>query len=46
MMVKTNQNIISEEWINNDDVLVVNDDDKKIALKSYQEKLLNTVYMG
>ena len=46
MMVKTNQNIISEEWINNDGVLVVNDDDKKIALKSYQEKLLNTVYMG
>ena len=42
-MVKTNQDIICEQFIRNDDgALVFSDEDKKIAWKSYQEKLLNT----
>ena len=39
-MVKTNQNVICELYVKNDDgVLEVNNEDKKIAWKSYHEKL-------
>ena len=39
-MVKTNQDIIGEQCIRNDDgVLAVSDEDKKIAWKSYYEDL-------
>ena len=42
-MVKTNQDIIGEKCIrNNDGVLAVSHEGKKIAWKSYHEKLLNT----
>ena len=42
-MVKTNQDIIGEQCIRNDDsVLAVGDEYKKVDLKSYHEKLLNT----
>ena len=37
-MVKTNQDIIGEHIRNKDDVLVVTDEDKKIAWKSYHDK--------
>ena len=41
-MVKTNEDIICELCIkSNDGVLEVDDEDKKIAWKSYHEKLLN-----
>ena len=41
-MIKINQGIISEHCIRSDDVvLTVSDEDKKIAWKSYHEKLLN-----
>ena len=42
-MVKTNQDIIGEQCMkNNDGVLAVSHEGKKIAWKSYHEKLLNT----
>ena len=42
-MVKTNQDNVSEQYISRDDgVLAVNDENKKIAWKSYHEKVLNT----
>ena len=41
-MVKTNQYVIGEECIRNDnDVLTVSNKDNKIAWKSHYEKLLN-----
>ena len=41
-MVKTNPDIIFGQHIRNDNgVLEVNNEDKKIARKSYHEKLLN-----
>ena len=41
-MVKTNQDIIDDQCIMNDDgVLVVSDEDKKIAWKSYRQRVLN-----
>ena len=44
-MVKTNQDIIREKCIRNDDgMYVVNDEDKKIVYKSFHEKLLNTEF--
>ena len=44
-MVKTNPNMIGEQYIRNGDgVLTGIDEDKKIAWKSYHEKLLNTEY--
>ena len=46
-MVKTNQDIIGEQNIrNNNCLLVVIDEDKKIAWKSNHEKLLNTEFIG
>ena len=43
---KTNQNIICKQCIRNDDnVLAVSDEDKKIAWKSYYENLLNTEFV-
>ena len=46
-MVKTNQDIIGEQCIKNDNgILAVKNEDKKIAWKSYHEKLLNRVCMG
>ena len=37
-MIKTNQGIVSEQWIRNDDgVLAVSGEDKKIAWKGYHE---------
>ena len=42
-LVKTNQDIIGEQCIKNDDgVLTVSDEDKKIACKSYHGRFLNT----
>ena len=41
-MVKTNQYIIDEQFIRNVGVLAVSSEDKKIAWKSYHEKLLST----
>ena len=42
-MVKTNQDIVGEQYKRNDDgVLAVSNKDKKIAWKGYYEKLLNT----
>ena len=39
-MVKTNQNIVGEQCIRNDDgVLALSEDDNKIAVKNYHEKL-------
>ena len=44
-MVKTNQGIIDEQGIRNDDgILAVRDEDKKMPLKSYLEKPLNTEF--
>ena len=44
-MVKTNQDIIREKCIRNDDgMYVVNDEDKKVVYKSFHEKLLNTEF--
>ena len=44
-LVKTNQDIIGEQCIKNDDgVLTVSDEDKKIACKSYHVKLFNTKF--
>ena len=44
-MVKTNQVIIGEQYIRNDDgALAVSDENKKIAWKIYHEKLLNTEF--
>ena len=40
-MVKSNQHIIGEQFIRHDGVQRVSDKDKKIAWKSYHEKLLN-----
>ena len=41
-IVKTNQDIIGEHCIrNDDDILAVSNEDKKIACISYHEKLLN-----
>ena len=46
-MVKTNQDIIDVDCFRSyDGVLAVGDEDKKIAWKSYHEKLLNTVCIG
>ena len=42
MMVKTNRGIISEQCIRNGGVLTVSVIDKKMAWKSYHEKLLNS----
>ena len=45
-MVETNQNIIGEMYIRNDDSkLTLNDGDKKITWKSYHKKLLNSEYI-
>ena len=45
-MVKTNQGIIGEQCIRNDDgVLAVTYEDKKMAWKSYHEKLFNTGFV-
>ena len=45
-MVETNQNIIGEMYIRNDDSkLTSNDGDKKITWKSYHKKLLNSEYI-
>ena len=42
-IVKTNQDITGEQCIRNDNgVLAVSDENKKIAWKSYHKKLLNT----
>ena len=44
-MVKTNQDIISHHCIRNyDDVLPVDDEEKKRVWKNYHEKLLNTEF--
>ena len=44
-MVKTNQDsIVEHHFKNDDDVLAVINEDKKIAGKSYHEKLLNTEF--
>ena len=44
-MLKNNQDNIGEQCIrNDDDVLAISDEDKKIALKSYHGKLLNTEF--
>ena len=44
-MVKTNQDIVGEQYIKHDDgVLAVSDADKKIAWKRYHEKLFNTEF--
>ena len=44
-IVKTNQNIIGERcMINNDSVLPVSDEDKKIAQKNYRREFLNTEF--
>ena len=45
-MVKTNQDIIDVDCFRSyDGVLAVGDEDKKIAWKSYHEKLLNTEFV-
>ena len=42
-IIKTNQDIIGENCVRSDaSVLVVSDEDKKIAWKSYHKKLSNT----
>ena len=47
IMIKTNQDFISEQCIRYENgVLAVSDEDKKIAQKNYHEKLLNIVCMG
>ena len=44
-MVKTNQVIIGEQYVRNDDgALAVSDENKKIAWKIHHEKLLNTKF--
>ena len=44
-MVKTNQGIIDEQFIVNDDSIVtVTDEDSKIACKSNHERVLNTEF--
>ena len=44
-MSKTNQNIIDEQCIKNDDaVLTVSNENKEIPWKSYHEKLFNTEF--
>ena len=43
-MIRTNQGIRDENGIINDDMMTVNNEDKKIARKSYQEKLSNTEF--
>ena len=43
-MIRTNQGIWDENGIINDDIMTVNNEDKKIARKSYQEKLSNTEF--
>ena len=44
-VVKTNQDVIDEQCIGNDDVVsAVSDEDMKLDYKSYHEKLLNTVF--
>ena len=46
-LVKTNQDIIGEQCIKNDDgVLTVSDEDKKIACKSYHGNSLSQVDGG
>ena len=46
-MVKTNQHIIGEQLLKNDNgVLTVRDEDKNITGKNYHEKLLDRVGMG
>ena len=42
-MIRTNQGIRDENGIINDDMMTVNNEDKKIARKSYQE-LSNTEF--
>lgn len=42
-MIRTNQGIRDENGIIND-MMTVNNEDKKIARKSYQEKLSNTEF--
>ena len=44
-MVITNQDIIGEQFIRNDGLLTVTDEDKKIVWKSCHEKLLNTEFV-
>lgn len=44
-MFKANQDITSEQCKNNDGVLAVGDEDKKMAQESYHEKLLNTEFV-
>ena len=42
-IIRTNEDITGQQYIRNDDrVLVVNDENKKMTCKSYHEKLLNT----
>ena len=43
-MVKTNHNVVGEQCIRNNVILAVSEEDKKIALKCYHEKLLNTEF--
>ena len=44
-MIRTNQDIIGEQWIRNDGgALAVGDEDKKIAWRKYREDLLNTEF--
>ena len=44
-MIRTNQDIIGEQWIRNDSgALAVGDEDKKIAWRNYHEDLLNTEF--
>ena len=44
-MVKTNQDIIGKQCIRDDNgVLAVSDEDKKMTWKSYHEKLSNTQF--
>ena len=43
-MVKTNHNVVGEQCIRNNAISAVSEEDKKIALKCYQEKLFNTEF--
>lgn len=44
-LIKTNQDVIDQQCIRNDDrVLAFSDKDQKIVLKSYHEKLLSTEF--
>ena len=42
-MVKINHNIIGEQYIRNDNgIMAASHEDRRVAWKSYHEKLLNT----